>query len=476
MAASLNLPARFREFVLIHKLIASGDRIVVAVSGGVDSVVLLHLLAGERTRLELELLVAHFNHHLRGDEADADEAFVSQLASRHGMLFEAGEGRVEAFAASQGIGLEAAARSLRYSFLETARSSRSFTRIATGHNADDNAETVLLHLFRGSGVRGMAGIPVSRDNGRIIRPLLFATRDEIASFAAAAKLEHREDSSNATDAHARNIIRHHVLPVVRSEIQPDVARTVLRTSALFRELDDYVTLAARTGLDQVVMRRTGEEVQLSLSLLSHFPDAVQSALLAEAAAILTGGRPGFRDTEKLLRLRTAKVGATTGLGQKWEASRMHDALRIGTRTRRVPFTMAVQLETPCSVAGGSFSCGIVERAVFDAVPRPAGEFVDAERTGRSGLILRSWQRGDRFVPLGMSNQKKLSDFFVDEGIPAHEKHRYPVLTTAAREIIWVCGLRIDDRFKITSHTREVLRLQFHQENESTHGEHTHRKR
>ena len=460
MAASLTLPARFREFVRIRSLITNGDRLVVAVSGGVDSVVLLHLLAGERTRWELELLVAHFNHQLRGDESDADEAFVRRLAVSYGMPFEARRGHVETFAASRGIGIEEAGRSLRYSFLEETRRTRKFTRIATGHNADDNVETVLLNLFRGSGVRGLAGIPVSRNDGRIIRPLLFASREEIASFAAACRLEHREDSSNAADAHARNILRHHVLPVVRSKIQPDVARTVLRTSALFRELDAFVTLAARTGLDQVVTRRTGEEVQLSLSLLSKLPEAIQSALLTEAVALLTGMRPGFRQTERLLRLRTARVGAAAGLGKEWQASRTHDALRIGRRPLDATFCCAVTQDTPCAAAGGIFTYGVADRALFDAPSRPTGEYVDADRTGQSGLVLRSWRRGDRFVPLGMGQQKKLSDFFVDAGIPACEKHRYPVLTSASGEIIWVCGLRIDDRFKITESTRHVLRLQF----------------
>ena len=155
----------------------------MAVSGGIDSAVLLHLLAGERKRWRIDLLVAHFNHRLRGAEADADEAFARQLAAEYGLPFEAGRADVGAIAASRGSGIEEAARALRYSFLEDLLGTHSCTRIATGHNADDNAETVLFHLFRGSGLRGLAGIPVSRNNGIIIRPLLFASRSEIAAYA-----------------------------------------------------------------------------------------------------------------------------------------------------------------------------------------------------------------------------------------------------------------------------------------------------
>ena len=470
MAASLNLPARFREFVNTHNLIARHDRIVVAVSGGVDSRVLLHLLAGERTRWEVELLVAHFNHQLRGEEADADEAFVGRLAAHYDVPFHAGRGRVGEVAASRGIGIEEAARSLRYSFLEETRRSKACTRIATGHNADDNTETVLLNLFRGAGVRGLAGIPVSRTGGTIIRPLLFAAREDILSFATAAGLEYRDDSSNATDAHARNILRHHVLPVIKERIQPDVTQTVLRTSALFRELDAYVTQAARTALGQVVTRRSGEEVHLSLPLLLQFPAAVQSALLVQAVVALTGVHPGFKHTERLHRLCASRTGARIGLGAEWQASRLREEIRIGKKPSGQHFAFNVRQDTPYTVPGGVFRFSLLDRAVYDRATRPSGEYVDADRTGQNGLVLRSWERGDWFVPLGMQHKKKLSDLFVDAGIPAHEKHRYPVLSTATGEIVWVCGLRIDERFKVTDSTRHVLQLQFTREIDSAHEE------
>ncbi len=462
MAASLNLPARFREFVDAHNLIARHDSIVVAVSGGVDSIVLLHLLAGERTRRDLHILVAHFNHQLRGDEAEADQVFVGGLATHYGVPFQAGRGCVKQEAASRGIGIEEAARSLRYTFLDEVRTLRTYTRIATGHNADDNTETVLLNLFRGSGIRGLAGIPVSRNDGSIIRPLLFATREEILAYASASGLEYREDTTNATDAHVRNILRHHVLPVVREKIQPDVTRAVLRTSGLFRELDVYVTQVARTGLDQVVTRRTGEEVLLSVPLLQRFPGAIQSALLVQATILLTGLRPGFKHTERLLRLCSSKVGATIGLGTDWQASRTRDGLRIGKRPPREQFVYTVQPDTLYTAAGGEFRFTLLDRTAYDAAPRAEGEYVDAARTGHTGLVLRSWQRGDRFVPLGMHRHKKLSDLFVDAGIPAYQKYRYPVLASASGDIIWVCGLRIDNRFKVTDSTTQVLRLQFFQ--------------
>jgi tRNA(Ile)-lysidine synthase len=476
MAASLNLPARFREFVQRNALIAQRDRVIVAVSGGIDSAVLLHLLAGERKRWRMDLLVAHFNHRLRGAEADADEAFARQLAAQYGLPFEAGRADVGAIAASRGSGIEEAARALRYSFLEDLLATHSCTRIATGHNADDNAETVLFHLFRGSGLRGLAGIPLSRNNGIIIRPLLFASRSEIAAYGKKAGVRFREDTSNASDDHTRNIIRHHILPVVRDRIQPDIAHTVLRTSALLRDVDTLVTDIARTGLDKPLTRRTGEEVLLPLSLLSIQPDAVQSAMIVEALSLTTGSRPGYETIRQILSLCNARAGATVHVQNGWAVSRIHAALRIGRLPDTAPYALPVECNVPLSVPGGRFVCEVGDRVLYDARPRPAGEYVDADRAGSTGLTLRSWRRGDRFMPLGMHRRKKLSDFFVDTGVPAHEKYRHPLLTTADGTIVWVCGSRIDERFKITDSTTTVLRLQFQRESEQTHGEKPHRQR
>jgi tRNA(Ile)-lysidine synthase len=470
MAASLNLPARFRAFVQRHALIEPHARVVVAVSGGIDSAVLLHLLAGERRRLHLALLVAHFNHGLRGAAADADEAFVRQLAAEYGLPCVSGRADVRAIAASRGSGIEEAARAQRYSFLEDLLTHHPSACIATGHNADDNAETVLFHLFRGSGLRGLAGIPIARNNGTIVRPLLFASRSEIAAYAASAGIRFREDASNASDDYTRNIIRHHILPVVRDRIQPDVAQTLLRSSALVRDADTFVTAIARTGLDRILTRRTGEEVLLPLSLLSPQPDAVRSTMIVEALAEVTGMRPGFELTQRVLALIPARTGARVFLGNGWLAAKVRGGIRIGRLPATAAYTLPVECDIPVVVRGGTVLCTRVPRGMFDERPRQPGEYVDAGMTGITGLQVRSWQKGDAFVPLGMRRRKKLSDFFIDTRVPVHDKHRTPLLTTADGTIVWVCGLRIDDRFRITDSTTDVLRLQFQRENIEQHGE------
>ncbi len=451
-------------------MLRTGDRVVAAVSGGVDSVVLLHLLAGDRMRLQLDLVVAHFNHQLRGREADADEQFVGALAGKLGLSFRAGRGNVRDRARRQQTGIEETARELRYEFLQTVRRETGAVRIATGHNADDNAETMLLHLFRGAGVRGLAGIPVQRNEGLIIRPLLFATRNEIAAYATQHGITFREDTTNAGDDHARNVIRHHILPVARSRVQGGVVRTLLRTAEVFRELDSYLAQIARTGLDQVVIRREGDEVHLSLPILLTFPTAIRQYLVMQVAEATTGLRLRSDRVNAVLAMIAQQPGRRITLGRGWEVMRERDTLcLLATRTTGT-FAMQVSPETEYTVGEARFSFTIKQRC--EPGPRGGGEEerVDAELTGAGPFILRSWKPGDRFTPLGMTGTKKISDFLVDAGIPLREKHCHPVLVTSGGEIIWLCGLRIDERFKITGHTQRTLLLRFQRQTEGRNGE------
>jgi tRNA(Ile)-lysidine synthase len=472
MDESTTLTARFFEFSTAHGLLRRGDRVVVAVSGGVDSVVLLWLLTEERKRMGFELSVAHYNHGLRGPAADEDEAFVRSLAEDLGLPVSVGSGAVREEARRTGRGIEDAARTLRYAFLEEVRVATNSNRIATGHNADDNAETILLNLLRGSGVRGLSGIPVCRDDGKVIRPLLFATREDIVAFASAEGVRWREDASNASDAYKRNILRHDLLPIVREKINPGVARTMMRTAEVFRELDNYLTEIARAGLDQATVASTGQEVHLSCSHLLSLPTAIQDAAFQIAVRERTGRRLSYDRVAALSGLIHHQPGVTVELGGGWVATRVTGEIVISPPGAPVPFFESVAVGITCVIPGGTIGIAVVDRPA-DLLNHPRNvEYVDADRTGTEGLVARSWHEGDTFTPLGMTGHKMVSDTLNEAGIPSYQKAAHPLVTTAQGEIIWVCGIRIDDRFRVGKHTRRVLRLTYSRSSKETHGEAT----
>ena len=226
-----------KRFILENHLLCSGNKVLVALSGGADSVALLHILISLKEEYNIELSAAHFNHGIRGAESDRDEAFVTQLCERWGIELFCERADVPAAAAESGESLELCGRKLRYRFLEKVAHDRGGAKIATAHHADDNAETVLWNLTRGAGIGGLCGIPAKR--GDIIRPLLCCTRAQIEDYCRENSLDHVTDSTNLSDEYTRNKLRHHVTPVLR-ELNPRFCETVGRTSALLRETDDYL--------------------------------------------------------------------------------------------------------------------------------------------------------------------------------------------------------------------------------------------
>lgn len=460
MLSSRTFLARFHENLRRRRLIGEQGKVIAAVSGGVDSAVLLDLLSHERGALGIDVIVAHFNHQLRGEESEGDEQFVAARAAHYGLELYVDRANTADYARHTRLGIQEAARNLRYDFFAKLLESSGYDFIATAHNADDNAETVLFNLFRGAGVQGLAGIPVVRLDRRIVRPLLFARREEIERYAELEGLTYREDSSNTKDVYTRNFIRHQILPLVRDQINPNVVDALQRSSELFRELEVYLTYSARTALDVVAAGRGEGEMSLAIPRLRSYPLLLQQYVVLLAAQTVTGRRPEYDQITRILELTEGLTGSWVMLDEGHGVYRDRDLLVIRRMETPAEFRIVVLQNRSYDFNGFHFSSELLDIRSRGEGNGGSTEYIDADSLPPGDLVLRTWAEGDWFVPLGMKARKKISDYFVDAKIPLYEKRNYPILETKDGDIVWLCGQRIDDRFKITEHTRNILKVHF----------------
>jgi len=461
MFSSRAFVTRFHEYSRRRRLIEERNKIIAAVSGGVDSVVLLDLLAREVESFGLTVVVAHFNHQLRGDESDGDEQHVTQLARHYGFEYYVERANTAEYAKHHKLGIQEAARNLRYAFVDGLLVSSGFDKVATAHNANDNAETVLLNLFRGAGVQGLSGIPVYREDRKIIRPLLFATRFDIEQYALNERLTFRKDSSNEKEHYTRNYLRHQILPLVKENVNPNIVQTLFRTAELFRELEAFLTYTTKQSFDLMVAKRTDEELHISIPRLRSNPVILQQYVVMLAAEQFARRRLEYEQVGSILDLTDGLTGSWVGISKEYVVFRDRENLVFRKTEHPAEFKVAVQPNHRYDFDQFRFSSEVVEeKKVPLGDTNGSTEYVDADRLGGEPLVLRTWGDGDAFVPLGMKAKKKISDFFVDEKIPIYEKQRIPILETRDGEVVWVCGQRIDDRFKVTEETRRVLKVEF----------------
>lgn len=447
-----------RQYIKKHRLFRPGDRVGVAVSGGVDSVCLLHALAG-LAELRLDLVVCHLDHGIRGDSG-RDAEFVRDLAARSGRPFLFARLDVPSLARRKRLSLEMAARELRYAELRRMAAEHGLVRVALGHHRDDQVETILLRLIRGTGIEGLAGMQPLRDDGIFVRPLLETSRAAIMAYAAQHGLAWVEDHTNADEGILRNRVRHSLLPELRASYNPGIDRSLLGLAALAGEARAYLEedliecwprLNARAIKGGMLFARAG---------LASMPPALGRLALRRLLA-MAGGDPGRLSLAATLRLWefAAKGGGRRlAVPGGFDLARRGEDLYLG-RLDSVPATEPVELPVPGSAAMADGRSVSVEwwsgnlPAWADVTRNEA--FVDGD-VAVQPLVLRSRRPGDVFVPLGLGGRKKIKDVLIDAGIPREERAAVPLVLDAAGRIVWVAGIRLDERFRLTDGTRRVL--------------------
>lgn len=441
------------EAVRRKRLVQPGDRVLVAVSGGADSVCLLALLHEMRERALLpgiELRIAHVNYGLRGEESEGDEAFVREMGGRLGVPVDCAQVRLMP---KSGGTIQSRARDARYAFFGRLLQEHKMAAVATGHTADDQAETVLLWLMRGAGANGLTGIPVKRDGG-IIRPLLGVTRQRVLDYLAFRGVSYRSDSSNGTPAYRRNRIRQEVVPSLRS-LNPRIIEVLARGADILAGDAAVLNEIEQKRWGSIVQEVSSGRVVLDGGRLAAEPLGLQRRLVRRALAMVRGGPTGltFRHVSDILeRVVEGTHGTGLNLPGGLMVARTHGfiVMEYGVQQGKNVFLSESTGGVPLPVPG---EISIRDRgrrllAVNGVHGSSDGRTVFVVDSARLGgpLSVRNWKRGDWFCPLGMrGRRKKLQDFFVDRKVDRKMRGVIP-LVVAPAGIVWVAGYRGDERF------------------------------
>ena len=431
----------FKKFISENNLINPADKILLAVSGGIDSMVMVHLFH----KLGYNIGIAHCNFSLRAIESDRDEDLVHNLADELKIAFYTARFETKSFAKKNRLSVQMAARELRYTWFEEIRLKKGYDVIAVAHNLNDNIETLLINLIRGTGLAGMTGMkPLSN---RIIRPLLFASRQEINYYQKKHNIPYREDKSNAETKYTRNKIRHLVIPVLK-EINPAIETTLNETAERFSGFNEIVSEYISQLRESISEEKEHLIIfninQLRRHLHNHTilfelfrPFGITNALLIDLKKVIEGKTGGqiITETHRIIKNRKEIIISDEESGDD------------------TSYTIK-NVQAFCMFPGISSARSVRISETFEIPSDPHIACIDSEKA-TFPMTIRKWKPGDHFYPLGMKQKKKLSDYFIDKKYSRFDKENIFILESAGK-IVWIIGDRIDDRFKITSSTNKGL--------------------
>ena len=449
----------------IHKysMLAGGETVLIGLSGGPDSVCLLHVLHALKSKFSLTLHAVYVDHGLRPGETAGEIEFCEKICNSLSVPFFTKTIDVKNYAAQNGMNKQEAARELRYrAFEETALETKA-QKIALGHTADDQAETLLMRLLRGSGTTGLAGIPPVRKF--IVRPLIETERDAIEGFLHAKNIGSIVDSSNLKDAYVRNKIRLSLMPLIKG-FNPDIIKTLSKTAAILSEEDKYFELIVTKTLMKLISRKTDNRIELFLAPLEGMDKVILRRVLRRAIDATKSLRGiSFIHIEDIVQLiKLGNPGDRIYLPKGIRAIKDYSTLVL---TSEPPVQLNdYQLEIPGETILKEAGILIKSYEVESCAPGTASQnfglwttsgIFDADKIAFP-LLARPRKDGDFFYPAGFGRKKKLQDFFVDEKVPRDERARTPLIVSG-EDILWVVGYRGDERFRVTGDTKNILRLE-----------------
>jgi tRNA(Ile)-lysidine synthase len=455
------------QYISKERLLKAGDRLGLAVSGGADSVALLRLMVDLRKELGVVLSVIHFNHKLRGADAEADEKYVKELSEKHGLEFLCQSGDAAQYAEQEHLSIEAAARALRYEYFVSLLRSGRCNRIATAHTLDDQAETVLLKLARGAGTRGLAGIYPKLAVGHkadtlIVRPLLAIRRKQLESYLQALGQDWREDKSNRDLRHSRNLVRHGILPRLERNLNPAVRQAFSETADIARAEEEYWTGQVADFIPQVWKSsddgpKPANSGALNLSLLSAQPLALRRRIIRAAAESL-GFQLEFKHVEQILQLGSNKSrhSQSTILPGGWRATQTDKEITIERSANPLILDYEYRLPIP-----GKVRLPQIGKSIETVLVRPGDEsgynpdhaFDPALLT--KVLQVRNWRPGDRFWPGHSKSPKKVKELLQERHLTGTERKLFPVVVSGT-EVIWLGDFPVPSELRPRDPNREMV--------------------
>lgn len=437
------MTGEFKKFILDNNLIKPGDKILLAVSGGIDSMMMAHLFLSQ----DYNIGIAHCNFSLRGRESDKDEDLVRCFAAENNLPFFTTRFETKTYSKKHKLSVQMAARELRYKWFEEIRERNKYDSIAVAHNLNDNIETLLINLTRGTGLAGMTGIKPA--SNAIIRPILFATRQAIWTYVEQNNIVFREDRSNSDTKYVRNKIRHLVIPVLK-EINPSIEQTLNEAAERFSGFNEIVTEYIENLRENITLEKKQNLTFNVSQLKDHLhnkvvlfelfrPFSITSSLLTDLIKVINGKTGGqiITDSHRIIKNR-------------------NDIIVSEKEVRKETSYMINETESFCIFPGISSAKNVKITGTYEIPSDPHFACLDSQKIIFPALI-RKWKPGDYFYPLGMNRKKKLSDYFIDSKYSKFDKENTFILESNG-QIVWIIGDRIDDRFKITGSTKKGLLL------------------
>ncbi|MCK9282098.1 MAG: tRNA lysidine(34) synthetase TilS [Melioribacteraceae bacterium] len=457
--SSLNINSKSKieqkviKFIADNCLINENDQILIALSGGADSVFAFLFFLKFAKKFKITISAIHINHKLRGNEAEEDQKFCEVLCHNHSIPFYKFRVNVGKIAAREKTSIEETGRNIRYKIFDDLIKSKGYDKIVTAHHSDDNIETILFNLFRGSGLKGLSGIPIVR--GKIIRPLLSITKKEILEYLTLTEQTYREDASNNDEIYKRNFIRNNLIPSLKKNLNPNVSevinnlsRTAIDLHQLQNQFVDYLIQ------DSVIIEK--DHVEIKIDKLGNIGEDVISVLLIKIINENFSIEIESANISALLKLKMMQPGKTIELKKGLICLRERESFRLYLNQIEEPNEVVIKIGEKTKLFDKTIHIKEVKKIPKNFNSDGKTEYICGDNLDNC-FILKVWKKGDKFIPLGMRGLKNVSDFLTDIKISGFEKKQQLVLQNR-NKIVWVVGLRIDNRYKINDNCKKVLKI------------------